>query len=107
LLPGANPVTIRPYRYFPKLKDELKKHIQEMLQQGIIQPSASTFSSPVLLVPKKDGGYRMCVDYRQLNAITMKSKFLVPIFDQLMDELANAKWFSTLDLRASFHQILL
>lgn len=58
-------------------------------------------------MPKKDGGYRLCVDYRQLNAITMKSKFPVPIFDQLMDELAQAKWFSNLDLRAGFHQILL
>jgi len=71
LLPSANPVTIKPYRYSPKLKDELEKQVIEMLQQGIIQPSASMFSSPVLLVPKKDGGYRMCVDYRQLNAITM------------------------------------
>jgi hypothetical protein len=107
LLPGANLVTIRPYRYSPKLKDELENQVKDMLQQGIIQPSASSFSSPVLLVPKKDGGYRLCVDYRQLNAITMKSKFPVPIFDQLMDELSNAKWFSTLDLRASFHQILM
>lgn len=107
LIPSANPVIIRPYRYSPKLKDELEQQVKEMLEQSIIQPSASLFSSPVLLVPKKDGGYRMCVDYRQLNAITMKSKFLVPIFDQLMDELSRAKWFSTLDLRAGFHHILL
>lgn len=61
----------------------------------------------MLLVRKKDGGYRFCVDFRHLNALKMKSKFPVPVFDQLMDELAHARWFSTLDLRAGFHQILL
>jgi hypothetical protein len=106
LLPNSKPVAIRPYRYPPKMKDVLEQQVAEMLQQGLIKPSASEFSSPVLLVPKKDGGYRFCVDYRQLNSITAISKFPVPIFDQLMDELAHAKWFSTLDLRAGFHQIL-
>jgi len=61
----------------------------------------------VFLVHKKDGTYRFCVDFHHLNALPRKSKFRVPVFDQPMDELTNAKWFSTLDLRAGFHQILL
>lgn len=107
LIPGAQPVFIRPYRYPPRLKDEIERQVQEMLSQGLIRPSTSSFSSPVRLVKKKDGSFRFCVDFRHLNALTLKSKFPVPIFDQLTDELANASWFSTLDLRAGFHQILL
>ena len=107
LVPGAQPVFTRPYRYPPGLKDEIERQVSDMLSQGLIQPSTSFFSSPVLLVKKKDGTYRFCVDFRQLNAITAKSKFPVPVFDQLMDELTHATWFSNLDLRAGFHQILL
>lgn len=107
LLPGARTVHIRPYRYPPSLKDEIEQQVAEMLRKGIIQPSQSPFSSPILLVKKKDGTCRFCVDCRHLNALTFKSRFPIPIFDELIDELARAKWFSTLDLNSGYHQIRL
>jgi hypothetical protein len=105
LVAGAKPVQIRQYRYPPALKNEIEKQVADMLSKGIIQPSFSAFASPVLLVRKKDGTWRFCVDYRYLNALTLKSKFPIPVFDELMDELANAKWFSCLDLNSGYHQI--
>ncbi|CAN6328732.1 unnamed protein product [Urochloa humidicola] len=107
LMEGAAPIQNRPYRYAPALKDEIEKQIKEMLQNGIIQRSSSPFSSSVLLVKKKDGSWRFCVDYRHLNAITIKCKYPVPIIDEFLDELGKASWFSCLDLRAGFHQIRL
>lgn len=87
---GAQPVNLRPYRYNPELKDEIERQIAEMLDSGVIQHSQSAWSSPALLVRKKDGTWRLCVDYRQLNNVTVKSKYPVPIIEELLDELTGA-----------------
>jgi hypothetical protein len=105
LVQGATPFYIRPYRYAPVLKTEIEARVQEMLKVGLIQYSSIPFSSHVLLVKKKDNIYRFCVDYRHLNAITVKDQYLVPVIDKLLDELNGASWFSSLDLCAGFHQI--
>ena len=107
LISGATPVNIRAYRYPPQLKDEIDTQVRSMLAQGLIQPSSSPFSSPMLLVSKKDGSWRFCVDYRYLNALTVKSVYPILVFDQLVDELGHAKWFSILDLYSGYHQVRL
>lgn len=105
LLHGAKPVNVRAYRYSPAQKDKIEKQLLEMLKSGIIKPSESPYAFPVLLVRKKDGSWRFCVDYRQLNAQTIKNKHPMPIVEELIDELAGVQWFSKLDFRAGYHQL--
>lgn len=105
LVLGAQPFRLRPYRYNPFQKDEIERQNTELLQKDLIQPSTSPFASPALLVRKKTGDWRLCVDYRRLNALTVKNKYPLPVIDELLDELSGAKWFTSLDMCSGFHQI--
>nr|KYP63290.1 Transposon Ty3-I Gag-Pol polyprotein [Cajanus cajan] len=84
---------------------ELKGQLEDLLEKQLVRPSVSSWGAPVLLVKKKDGGSRLCVDYRQLNKLTIKNKYPLPWIDDLMDQLRGASVFSKIDLRSSYHQI--
>jgi hypothetical protein len=85
----------------------IERQVKEMLHNGIIQPTSSPFASPVILVMKKDGTRRFCVDYRHLNALTVKNKYPLPIVDELFDELYGAIYFLKKNMKSGYHQIRL
>ncbi|WVZ70995.1 hypothetical protein U9M48_019622 [Paspalum notatum var. saurae] len=106
LVPGTAPVSKRPYRMAPDELKELKMQLQEQLDKGFICPSSSPWGCPALFVEKKgQGGKRLCVDYRPLNAVTVKNKYPLSHIDILFDQLAGARVFSKIDLRSGYYQI--
>ncbi|GJY94790.1 putative reverse transcriptase domain-containing protein [Tanacetum coccineum] len=84
---------------------ELKDQLQELLERGFIRPSVSPWGAPVLFVKKKDGSMRLCIDYRELNKITIRNRYPLPRIDDLFDQLQGAKHFSKIDLRSGYHQL--
>ncbi|KAJ0666882.1 putative nucleotidyltransferase, Ribonuclease H [Helianthus annuus] len=105
LVPGANPIAKSPYRLAPSEMQELASQLQELSDKGFIRPSFSPWGAPVLFVKKKDGTLRMCIDYRELNKLTIKNRYPLPRIDDLFDQLQGATCFSKIDLRSGYHQL--
>ncbi|XP_071713989.1 uncharacterized protein [Rutidosis leptorrhynchoides] len=98
-------INVRPYRHPPTQKNAIEEMVGELLNTRVIRHSQSPFSAPIVMVKKKAGSWRMCVDYRELNKNTFKNKFPIPIIEELIDELNGSRYFSKLDLRSGYHQI--
>ncbi|GJS28466.1 putative reverse transcriptase domain-containing protein [Tanacetum coccineum] len=105
LVPGAAHVTRSPYRLAPSEMQELSNQLQELSDRGFIRPSSSPWGAPVLFVKKKDGSFRMCIDYRELNKLTVKNRYPFPMIDDLFDQLQGSSVFSKIDLRYGYHQL--
>ncbi|GJW68604.1 putative reverse transcriptase domain-containing protein [Tanacetum coccineum] len=107
LIPGAAPVARAPYRLAPSEMKELSEQLQEHSDKGFIRPSSSPWGAPFLFVKKKDGSFRMCIDYRELNKLTVKNRYPLPRIDDLFDQLQGSSIYSKIDLRSGYHQLRL
>ncbi|GJR27877.1 reverse transcriptase domain-containing protein [Tanacetum coccineum] len=105
LVPGSTPIAKSPYRLAPSKMQELSRQLQELQDKGFIRPSHSPWGAPVLFVKKKDGSLRMCIDYRELNKLTVKNRYPLPRIDDLFDQLQGSCYFSKIDLRSGYHQL--
>jgi hypothetical protein len=105
LLPGTAPISKQAYMMSVEELKELKKQLTELQEAGYIRSSSSPWGAPVLIVRKKDGSQRMCVDYRSLNDVTVKNKYPLPYIEDLFDQMRGAKVLSKNDLRSSYHQM--
>ncbi|GKA02612.1 putative reverse transcriptase domain-containing protein [Tanacetum coccineum] len=105
LVPGAAPVARAPYRLAPSKMEELSTQLQELSDKGFIRPSSSPWGAPVLFVKKKDGSFQMCIDYRELNKLTVKNRYPLPRIDDLFDQLQGSSVYSKIDLRSGYHQL--
>nr|GFA78219.1 putative reverse transcriptase domain-containing protein [Tanacetum cinerariifolium] len=105
LLPGAAPVARAPYRLAPSEMKELAKQLNELSDKGFIRPSSSPWGAPVLFVKKKDGSFRMCIDYREINKLMVKNRYPLPRIENLFDQLQESSVYSKIDLRSGYHQL--
>nr|GEY84198.1 putative reverse transcriptase domain-containing protein [Tanacetum cinerariifolium] len=105
LVPGAAPVTRAPYRLAPSKMKEMLDQLKELSDKGFIRPSSLPWGAPILFVKKKDGSFRMCIDYRELNKLTVKNRYPLPRIDDLFDQLQGLSVYSKIDLRSGYHQL--
>ncbi|GKB48981.1 putative reverse transcriptase domain-containing protein [Tanacetum coccineum] len=105
LVPGAAPVACAPYRLAPSVMRELLVQLQELVEKGFIRPSSSPWGAPVLFVKKKYGSFRMCIDYHELNKLTVKNHYPLPRIDDLFDQLQGSSVYSKIDLRSGYNQL--
>ncbi|GJX74956.1 putative reverse transcriptase domain-containing protein [Tanacetum coccineum] len=105
LVPGAMPVSKSPYRLAPSELEELSGQLKELQDKGFVRPSSSPWGAPMLFVKKKDEYFRMCIDYRELNKLTIKNRYPLPRINELFDQLQGSQYFSKIDLRSGYHQL--
>ena len=102
---GTEPIARMPYRMLTPELQELKMQLKELLDLGLIRPSVSPWGALVIFIRKKDGSWRLCIDYRQLNKATIKNQYALPRIDDLFDQMKGATMFSKIDLRSGYHQL--